>query len=166
MQCPDCGAAISENDLFCGECGATLIDPALAETAAEPEAAPPVEPEIEPVPASPSVQPQMERDQRATAAYVLGIVSLVLVATSCLPLFTFAACFGGLLGCLGPIAGLVAAVLGAIVQRDIDAHGGLEENRKKARQGMIMGIVSIVIYVLLIVVGIVVGFGAGILSEL
>lgn len=157
MRCSECGAPATESDLFCGECGAILEDLIPSEPATEPAA--------ELASYSPPPQPIASHDPRTNAAFVLGIVSVVLVTTSCLPFFAFSACFGGVISCLGPIAGIIATVLGSIVQRDIEARGGLEEDRKKARQGMIMGIVSIVIYVLIFVLGIVLGIGVGVLEE-
>jgi hypothetical protein len=67
---------------------------------------------------------------------------------------------------VGPIAGLAAIVLGALAKRDITALGGPEADRKKAHQGMIMGIIGIVIYAVAMFVGLVLGLGFSVLSEL
>lgn len=146
MKCDECGALMSEDDLFCGECGAVLSVPAL------PVQEDTLEPEI------PAV-PQTSRDSRAQAAYVLGLVSIGLAIISCIPLVS-------VISCVGPIAGMVAIVLGAIVKRDITALAGLESDRKKAHQGMVMGIVGIVIYAVAMFVGLVLGLGFSVLSEL
>lgn len=159
MECPECGAVISDADLFCGECGAVLADPLskeLAETAAvdlDGKVAPPSAPD------SPPTFAPVVRDSRANAAYILGIVSVGLAAISCIPFVSF-------VSCVGPVTGIIAIVLGAIVKRDIVAQGGLEEDRKRAHQGLVLGIVGTVLYFVMVVVGLILGLGIGILSEM
>jgi hypothetical protein len=99
------------------------------------------------------------QDSRAIVAFVLGIVSLGLLAISWVPCVN-------VIGCFQPIVAIAAIVLGAVVRRDIDAKGGLQEDRRKAHQGMVMGIVAIAIYVVLGIVSAVLGLGLGILGEL
>jgi hypothetical protein len=159
MECPECGAVISDADLFCGECGAVLAEPLSEEfveaSAPEPggELAPPPAPDP-----TPTFAPAA-RDSRANAAYILGIVSIGLAAISCIPLVSF-------VSCVGPVTGIIAIILGAIVKRDVVAQGGLEEDRKKAHQGMMLGIVGTVLYFVMAVVGLVLSASIGILSEM
>jgi hypothetical protein len=71
---------------------------------------------------------------------------------SCVPFLSIVACGA-------PLVAVVAVVLGAIVRRDIDARGGLSEDRKRAQLGMFMGIAGLVLYAVLIIVGLVLSLG-------
>lgn len=53
MQCPNCGAPVTENDAFCGTCGADV----RAQAAPDPAAYPPANPEPPAYPPSAPVQP-------------------------------------------------------------------------------------------------------------
>jgi hypothetical protein len=160
--------AASEDDLFCGECGAVLsastaqpVDVPPADFQAQPRVAPvPSEPTYyAPAGPEPTAFPSGRRDSRAKTAYVLGIVSLALAPLSCVPFF-------GFFYCLEPIVGVIAIILGSIVKRDIDARGGSLEDRKKAHQGMVMGIGGTVLFFVLMIVYVILGFGLGVLPEL
>lgn len=118
----------------------------------ETEAAPPVG-----APAQPDAQAR--RDPRANTAFVLGIVSVAMAVVSCVRIL-------GFVTCIGPLAGIAAIVLGAIVKRDIDARGGLEQDRAKAQQGLVLGIVGTILYFVLIGMSMVLGIGLGILGEM
>ena len=164
MRCSECGTLASDTDLFCGECGA-ILSPSLPD---EPAGAPVVGGALEPasplpldLPVEPSLPPSTPkvRDTRANAAFILGVVSAASIVAICIPVF------GSLIGCLGPVAGILAIILGAIVKRDIRTRGGLQEDWKRAHQGMILGIASIVIQVGLLALGLLLGIGAGLLGE-
>jgi hypothetical protein len=166
VQCPECGAPVSENDLFCGECGAVLSD-LQAEPAAEPAVELPVQapvarvsssPPLYQAPPGPPPYAPAARDSRANTAYILGIVSVALAVLSCVP-------FVSVVSCVEPLVGLAAIVLGAVVKRDVDAKGGLEEDRKKANQGMILGIVGTVLWIALFVISFALGLGLGLMEE-
>ena len=150
MRCTECDSIVSDDDLFCGVCGAVVDVPTAAVPAGTAAPAGPGALSA-PVPAT--------RDSRANTAYILGIISIGLAVVACIPIVSF-------VSCLGPVLGIIAIALGAIAGRDIDARGGLEQDRKKARQGMILGIVGFVLYIVAIVAGIALGVGLGILSEL
>jgi hypothetical protein len=165
MRCPECGTLASDEDLFCSECGAILApslpgEPvdvpafdALDETATPPPLDLPLE--TSPLPSTPAV-----RDSRANIAFILGVISAASIVASCIPII------GSLIGCFGPVAGIVAIILGAVVKRDIKARGGLQDDWKRAHQGMILGIAGIAIYGVLLVIGVLFGVGAGLLGEL
>jgi predicted nucleic acid-binding Zn ribbon protein len=159
MKCPECGAQASEQDLFCGECGAILA-PARPDTPGE---APTADLSVEVLPSEPSfASPSYgaaARDSRANVAFILGIVSVGSVILSCLPVVS-------LLSCFGPIAGIAAIILGAIVKRGIQARGGLPEDRKRAHQGMILGIAGMAIYLVMIVLGFLLSIGISLLGNL
>jgi len=138
VKCEECGSIVSDEDLFCGVCGAVVDVPPLEAPAGD--SAPTVLGE----PGASVAQAPAASDSRANAAFVLGIISIGLAVVSCIPFVNFASC-------LGPVIGIVAVVLGAIARRDIDVQGGLEGDRKKAQQGMIMGIVGFVLYMVMIV---------------
>ena len=70
------------------------------------------------------------------------------------------------IGCFQPWVAIAAIVLGAVVRHDIDTKGGLQKDRRKAHQCMVLGIVAIAIYVVLGIVSAVLGLGLGILGEL
>ena len=146
MKCDECGAMMSEDDLFCSECGAVLSVPALPTQEEVQESAAPAAPDI-------------TRDSRAGAAYALGIVSIGLAAISCIPLVS-------VVSCMGPIAGLAAIVLGALVKRDSRTLAIQEHDRRRAHQGLVMGIAGIAIYALAAIVGLVLGLGFNVLNEL
>lgn len=158
MNCPECGALASTEDLFCAECGAILAS-SPPESAADPPA---LDLPLEPLPPPPrSSRPAYApagRDSRANIAFILGILSMGSLLLSCLPFF-------GLVGCIGPVIGIAAIVLGAVVKRDIEARGGLEADRKRANQGMILGIVGTALYFVFLVFGLVLGIGAGFLNS-
>ena len=165
MRCPECGTPASDEDLFCGECGAILA-PALPD---EPVDAPALDWPVEPaaplppdLPLDPSLPPSTPavRDSRANVAFILGVVSVGSIVASCIPFL------GSLIGCLGPVAGIVAIILGAVVKRDIRARGGLQEDWRRAHLGMILGIAGLVISVGLLVIGVLFSVSTGLLGEL
>jgi hypothetical protein len=154
MKCSECGTRASEDDLFCGECGAVLptFDPdAVVSAGAAPDRG---------VPADTAPDSAAKgRDPRAQASFVLGIVALGLSSISwCLPVVS-------IFGCLSPVAALVAIILGAVAKRDIARQGGLETDRRKAQQGLILGVVSLVVLVIVGVLILVLGVRASILNE-
>ncbi|MGD9375955.1 MAG: zinc ribbon domain-containing protein [Anaerolineae bacterium] len=153
MKCAECGTPASENDLFCGECGAVLptFDPEVAAGVGEPPA--PVPPGTVDGPIS------ARRDPRAQASFVLGIVALGVSLFWCLPI-------PGAFGCLSPVAALVAIILGAVVSRDIGLKGGLDADRKRAQQAIVLGVVSLVVFVVVGVLAAVFGVGLSILNDL
>ncbi|MGD2041969.1 MAG: hypothetical protein PVH11_14165 [Anaerolineae bacterium] len=153
MKCTECGTLASENDLFCGECGAVLptFDPEMVVGAGEPPAPEPAGTVDDPVPAG--------RDPRAQASFVLGIVALGVSLFWCLPI-------PGAFGCLSPVAALVAIILGAVVSRDIGLKGGLDADRKRAQQAIVLGVVSLVVFVVVGVLAAVFGVGLSILNDL
>lgn len=158
MECPECGTLASAEDLFCAECGAVLAS-SLPDAAASPPALDlPLEPTPPPPRSSRPAYAPAGRDSRANIAFVLGIVSIGSLLLSCLP-------FVGLVGCVGPVIGIAAIVLGAVVKRDIAVRGGLEADRKRAHQGMILGIVGTALYFVFVVLGLVLGIGAGLLNS-
>ena len=155
MQCPECGAVTSEADLFCGECGTVLATPSQGpegHAALAPEAPPPPE-----AAAPAEAVAAAQRDQRATIALILGILSLGSIVLSCVPLVSVIACGA-------PLVAIAAIVLGAVVRRDIDARGGLAEDRKRAQMGMFLGIVGLVLYAGFVIVSLVLGIGVGLLN--
>ena len=158
MKCQECGAPATGEDLFCGECGAILASSPPEEQAHAPipdwieESASPTPPP------RPSFDAPSARDPRANAAFILGIVSIVGVAAACLPL-------SGILTCMAPLPSMIAIILGAIAQRDIKARGGAQADWKRARQGMILGIVGTTLYLSLLVVIILFSFGIGVMES-
>jgi hypothetical protein len=158
MECPECGTPASAEDLFCAECGAVLASSLPDPTAAPPTLDLPLEPLPPPPPSSRPAYALASRDSRANIAFILGIVSIGSLLVSCLPFF-------GLVGCVGPIIGIAAVVLGAVVKRDIEVRGGLEADRKRAHQGMILGIAGTVFYFVFVVLGLVLGIGASFLNS-
>ncbi len=150
MQCPECGRAASEDDLFCGECGTILYAGPPVEPAVASVTAPPVEPATAPPAGSTPTYVPTPRDSRALAAFILGIISIVMIVVYCIPLLAIFSCFQ-------PVIGIIAIILGNIARRDLEARGGPETDRKRARQGMIMGIVSTVLYLVLVILGLLLG---------
>jgi len=146
MKCQVCGALAAGDDLFCGECGAILASPAPEEQASSPIL------EWEEEPASPAPPPpafldaSSAPDGRAKAALVLGIASIGLaMVAACLP-------FAGIFACVAPVPGIIAIVVGALAMRDIKARGGAPADWKRARLGMILGIVGTVFYFVVLVI--------------
>ena len=80
------------------------------------------------------------------------------VVVACLPLSSLSAC-------IAPIPGIIAIILGAIAKRDIEARGGAQEDWKRARQGMILGIVGTAIYSVMLAFGILLSIGIGLLES-
>jgi hypothetical protein len=158
MKCQECGTLASGEDLFCGECGAIL-----ANTPPEEQASAPI-PDRVAESVSPAPRPRTSfdapraRDGRANAAFVLGIVSIVAVVAACLPL-------SGLFTCIAPVPGIIAIILGAIAQRDIKARGGAQEDWKRARLGMILGIVGTAIYLVMLAIVILFSLGISMLES-
>jgi hypothetical protein len=169
MRCPECGTPASEEDLFCSECGAILapslpdepVDVLPVDEPAEP--APPLPLDLPLEPSHPPPTPAI-RDSRANIAFILGVVSVASsvasMAASCIPLV------GSLICCVGPVVGIVAIILGAVVKRDIRARGGLQDDWKRAHQGIILGITGTVLYGVFLVIGVLLGIGVGLLGEL
>lgn len=152
MKCHECGGPVSEQDLFCGQCGAILADPVPEEPAdalgydqAPMGTAPTAPPE-------PVYDARAVPDTRARIALILGIVSIGSVVLTCLPFF-------GLIGCIGPVVGIAAIILGSIVKRDIRARAGLEQDWKRANLGMWLGIASLAVCFVFLAFTIVLGIG-------
>jgi hypothetical protein len=114
-------------------------------------------PEAPPPPPEAAASAGVQKDQRATVALILGILSLGSIVLSCIPFLSIVACGA-------PLVSIAAIVLGAIVRRDIDARGGLAEDRQRAQLGMFLGIGGLALYVILIVGGIVLGLGISMLD--
>ena len=158
MKCQECGTPASGEDLFCGECGAILASPPPEEQANAPSPEPVAEPVSPAPPLRASFDAPPARDSRANAAFVLGIISIVGVVAACLPL-------SGIFTCMAPIPGIIAIVLGAIAKRDIEARGGEQADWKRARTGMILGIVGTSIYVVLLAIVILFSLGISMLES-
>jgi hypothetical protein len=79
------------------------------------------------------------------------------VVAACLPL-------SGLFACIGPIPGIIAIVLGAIAMRDIKARGGAQADWKRARLGMILGIVGTTLYLVMLAIVILAVLGMSMLE--
>jgi predicted nucleic acid-binding Zn ribbon protein len=148
MHCAECGAPASDDDLFCSECGAILaVEPATTSETNLP---------AEPLAGSAPVR--ATRDQGASVAFILGLASVGLAVVYCIPIV-------GILACFQPLVGIAAIIVGAVARRDIQARGGPEPDRKRARQGMILGIISTVLFFALLVLGVLFGVGLGVLGE-
>jgi hypothetical protein len=91
-------------------------------------------------------------NSRARASFILGITSVVLAVLSCIP-------FATLFSCGTPVVGILAIILGSMAKREIEARGGLEQDRKKAHQGMILGIMGTVLFFVFLVVIVLLGVG-------
>jgi hypothetical protein len=63
------------------------------------------------------------------------------------------------------VLGVFAIALGALVRRDVSARGGLEADRRRAQQGMILGIVGAALSVALTTLSVVLGIGLSLLGE-
>jgi hypothetical protein len=160
MECHECGAPASGEDLFCGECGAILASPPPEEQDGAPISDRASEFASPAPPPRPSFDAPSARDGRANAAFVLGIVSIVLaVVAACLPL-------SGLFTCIAPLPGVIAIVLGVIAKRDIQARGGAPEDWKRARLGMILGIVGTAVYLVMLAIVILFSLGISMLEGL
>jgi hypothetical protein len=53
-----------------------------------------------------------------------------------------------------------------MAKRDIDARGGSPQDRKRAHQGMVMGIAGTVLFFVIMLIWVVLGAGLGMLGEL
>lgn len=148
MHCPECGAPASGDDLFCGECGAILA----GEPATTPATSLPPEPLASPAPV------RVTPNTGASVAFVLGLASVGLAVAYCIPIV-------GIFACVQPLVGIAAIIVGSVTRRDIQARGGPESDRKRAQQGMILGIVGTVLFFALLVLGVLLGVGLGVLSE-
>jgi len=149
VNCPECGTLASDEDLFCGQCGAILSVPGPE----APIGVSPVSVVYPPAPSAPVVP-----DSRARVAFILGIISVGSVLITCLPFF-------GLLGCLSPLVGLLAIVLGSVAKRDLRARGGPEADCRRAHQGVMLGIAGVGLYVVVMAVVVVLGLGMNWLGE-
>jgi hypothetical protein len=154
MKCTECGTQASEQDLFCGECGAILAPAAGEPTGTLDLPLESIPPAAAPEPAyyEPAYDAPAAPDTRARVALILGIVSIGSAVLTCAPIF-------GLIGCIGPVVGIAAIILGFIVKRDIRARGGLEQDRKRANLGMILGVAGLVLYFVFVAFTIVLGIG-------
>jgi hypothetical protein len=153
MKCDECGTPASEQDLFCAECGAVLAAPAVDEVAETPAYELPLDQQLPPaLPSGQERDATAAPDSRARIALILGIVSIGSVVLTCLPIF-------GLIGCVGPVVGIAAIILGAIVKRDVRARGGLEQDWKRANLGMVLGVAGLALYFVFLALTIVLGIG-------
>ena len=159
MNCQECGTPASGEDLFCGECGAILATPPPKEQAGAPIPDQVAEPAPTAPPPRSSLNAPPARDARANAAFVLGIVSIVAVVAACLPLT-------GIFTCMAPVPGIIAIILGAIAQREIKARGGAHEDWRRARLGMILGIVGTAVYFIMLAIVILFSLGISMLESL
>lgn len=150
MNCPHCGAVVGEGETFCEECGTSISSEA-------PIPPPPSsEPSFGP---GPSFTPMAGPNQKAQFAFWLGIASVVLAVLTCVPCIS-------VISCVEPIVGIIAVVLGYLAKQEVETQGGTEDDRNKANQGMIMGIVGTVLFVGLFIVSLALGIGMGFLSEM
>jgi predicted nucleic acid-binding Zn ribbon protein len=148
MHCPECGAPASGDDLFCSECGAILaVAPATTSATSLP-----AEPLASPAPV------RATRDTGASVAFILGLASVGLAVAYCIPIV-------GIFACVQPLVGIAAIIVGAVARRDIQARGGPEPDRRRARQGMILGMIGTGLFFALMVLSVLLGVGLGVLSE-
>jgi hypothetical protein len=67
----------------------------------------------------------------------------------------------GIFTCTAPLPGIIAIILGAIAKRDIKARGGAQQDWRRARLGMILGIVGTVINLVIFAVFMLAVLGMG-----
>jgi hypothetical protein len=142
-----------EGEAFCGECGASIGSEIPISSPTPP---PSSEPSFGP---GPSFTPIAGPNQKAQIAFWLGIVSVVLDVLSCRSPISF-------IGCIGPVVGIIAIVLGYLAKQEIETQGGTEGDRNKANQGMIVGIVGTVLPIVLFILTVVFLLGMSFLAEM
>jgi predicted nucleic acid-binding Zn ribbon protein len=98
------------------------------------------------------------RDTGASVAFILGLASVGLAVAYCIPIV-------GIFACVQPLVGIAAIIVGAVARRDIQARGGPEPDRRRARQGMILGMIGTGLFFALMVLSVLLGVGLGVLSE-
>ncbi|MBQ7780250.1 MAG: zinc-ribbon domain-containing protein [Clostridia bacterium] len=141
MFCKNCGQESTDNSRFCHFCGTELAPestPAEEPTAQKAET--PIQPEVNPVNYSAPITPADPGAGLGTAAFILGIVGLS-VGAICSCLF---ATLGGIL----PLACAIVAVVLGINAKKKSAAVGLEN--KKAKIGLILGVIAIAVIVVFI----------------
>jgi zinc-ribbon domain len=92
VQCDNCGAMLSDEDIFCGECGTPRPAPAFRPEAAGPAAAPPPSAPMAAPSLSPAAGPLPQPSSRAggvsqgwrTAAIVVAILAAVAAVGLCI----------------------------------------------------------------------------------
>lgn len=157
MKCDECGTPASEQDLFCAECGAVLGAPPVVEEAETPAYELPLDSLPPALPPGKVRDATAAPDSRARVALILGIVAVGAGLLNCLSIF-------GLIGCISPVVGIAATILGAVVKRDVRARGGLEEDWKRANLGMLLGIAGLVLFAVSLVFGLF-AIGIGLLDS-
>ena len=94
-------------------------------------------------------QPGAKSSPLAIISLIAGILSVLLVLTSCCILPILSSSFGLVLG-------ILALILGLVAKKKIKEEGGLPSQSKMASAGFILGIVGIVLGVIGLAVGIIV----------
>jgi hypothetical protein len=94
-------------------------------------------------------QPTSKSSPMAIISLIAGILSVLLILTSCCILPILSSSFGLVLG-------ILALILGLVAKKKVKEEGGLPSQVKMANAGFILGIVGIVLGLIGLVVGIII----------
>lgn len=154
MFCRNCGQESTDNNRFCPFCGAELApeSPLPKEPTAQ-KAETPIQPGANPVNYSAPIYnaaPAAPADPGAglgTTAFILGIVGLSVGAVC--------SCLFAILGGILPLACAIVAVVLGINAKKKSAAVGIEN--KKAKIGLILGVIAIAVIVVFIALNAILG---------
>ena len=156
MICKQCGRQLPDNCRFCTGCGAAVeVEPApqpAAQSTVYTAPQPAAQSTVYTAPqAAIPVMPEDPGASTGKTAFILGLIGLIAGA--------LCSCSCALVGGILPMAASIVAIVLGVLAQNKSAAAGFEN--KKAKTGMILGIVGVVVIIVFIILNMILGAAMG-----